>query len=121
MLHQENDNSLTFMNLADIASTSLRYMSLINKAGNLVEPTQASISSAMNDFQSIFQQGNFTIDIYDGDGNNTWPLSYMTYLSLSRNITKFDCTTVYELLSFVAWVHTNDAYDDPSFCCVSIL
>jgi hypothetical protein len=30
---------------------------------------------------------------------------------MQRNITVFDCTTIQELLYFVSWVYTNDAYD----------
>jgi hypothetical protein len=34
---------------------------------------------------------------------------------MERNLTAFDCTNVQELLYFVSWTYTNDAYALPPF------
>jgi hypothetical protein len=85
-------------------------MNMYNKAGTLVTPSAASVQSAMTDYLDEYSRNNFTVDIYDANGTNSWPLSYMTFFSMSRNIvvTVFDCTNIQELLQFIAWVHTND-------------
>jgi ABC-type phosphate transport system substrate-binding protein len=107
---QANDNSMTFLNYADTVSSPFRWMNMINKAGKLVRPSIESVQAAMDDFSEQFDQSNFTIDIIDADGNASWPIAYMNYLSMQQNLTTFDCTNIFELLSFVAWVQTNDAY-----------
>ncbi len=81
---------------------------MYNKAGTLVTPSTASVQSAMADYLDEYSHNNFTVDIYDANGTNSWPLSYMTFFSMRRNITAFDCTNIQELLQFIAWVHTND-------------
>jgi hypothetical protein len=42
----------------------------------------------------------------------SWPLTL-----LSRNITAVDCTNVEELLNWLAWLLTNDAYRRTSTLC----
>jgi ABC-type phosphate transport system substrate-binding protein len=107
---QANDNSITYLNWADTVSTPFKWMNMINKAGKHVQPSVASVQSAMADFKVQYGQSNFTIDIVDAPGNESWPITYMSYLSLKQNVTTFDCTSFQELLAFVAWVQTNDAY-----------
>jgi hypothetical protein len=105
---QAHPNSITFLNYADAYDSNFPWMNMYNKAGTLVTPSTASVQSAMTDFLDEYSQNNFTVDIYDANGTNSWPLSYMTFFSMSRNITVFDCTNIQELLQFIAWVHTND-------------
>jgi hypothetical protein len=101
---------MTFLNYADTVSSPFKWMNMINKAGKLVQPSVASVQSAMADFSDEFNQSNFTIDIIDAPGNDSWPMAYMTYMSVQRNVTTYDCTSIFEILSFVSWVLTNDAY-----------
>jgi hypothetical protein len=63
----------------------------------------------MADFGEQYGASNFTIDIVDAPGNRSWPITYMSYLSVKQNVTTFDCTSIQELLAYVAWVQTNDA------------
>ncbi len=88
-------------------------MNMINKAGNQVQPTVSAVQSAMNDFSFCFQSGNFSIDIIDPPGHSSWPMAYMNFLSLYTNATAFDCTNIQELMTWTAWVYTNDAYVMP--------
>jgi hypothetical protein len=68
------------------------------------------VQSAMNDFSDYYDEGNFEIDIIDGNGTDSWPLAWMTHFAIAKNASSRDCTNVQELLTFIAWVHTNDAY-----------
>jgi ABC-type phosphate transport system substrate-binding protein len=110
---QAHDNSLTYLNYADTVSTPFKWMNMINKAGQLVTPSVAAVQSAMSDFSDEFGSSNFTIDIIDANGTDSWPMAYMNYLSVQQNLTTYDCTSFQELLGFVAWVQTNDAYALP--------
>lgn len=103
---------MTYVYLTDAASlpAGLRVMNMYNKAGNFVQPTAESIQSAMADFSDDLDAGNFAVDIYDGNGTATWPISFLVYISVARNTTKLDCTYVQEVLNLVAWAQTNDAY-----------
>ena len=105
---QAHPNSITFLNYADAYDSGFPWMDMYNKAGTLVTPSTASVQSAMADYLDEYSHNNFTVDIYDANGTNSWPLSYMTFFSMRRNITVFDCTNIQELLQFIAWVHTND-------------
>jgi hypothetical protein len=80
---------------------------MINRAGQLVEPTVSSIQSAMADFQEDYDNGLFTVDIFNGAGAGSWPVSYLTFFALNKNTSLEDCTDVQEMLNFVAWIHTN--------------
>jgi ABC-type phosphate transport system substrate-binding protein len=106
---QAKPYGMTFLTWADsVGSTAFARM--INKANKLVEPSVASVQAAMTSFSDEYAKGNFEIDIIDANGTDAWPLAWMTHFGLARNASSLDCTNVKELLSFIAWVHTNDAY-----------
>jgi ABC-type phosphate transport system substrate-binding protein len=100
---------MTFLSYADAVSSPFKWMNMINKAGRLVQPSVDSVQSAMADFGTQYGASNFTIDIVDAPGNGSWPITYMSYMSLKENVTTIDCTSIQELLAFVAWLQTNDA------------
>jgi hypothetical protein len=50
------------------------------------------------------------VDILDANGTNSWPMAYVTFLSMYNNGSFADCTNVKELLNFVSWIDTNDEY-----------
>ncbi|SPN79556.1 Serine/Threonine-protein kinase [Brazilian cedratvirus IHUMI] len=104
--------SLTYVNYADIfdqTTQDISYFNMYNKAGNLVQPSLESVSSAMADFNEIYARGEMAVDIMDGEGENSWPLSFITYIIMGSNVTLPDCTRSTELLDFVVWIYTNDA------------
>jgi hypothetical protein len=88
---------------------------MINRAGNLVKPQASAVQAAIKDFSEHYARNDFNVDIFDGPGNSSWPLSFLTFFSMERNLTAFDCTNVQELLYFVSWTYTNDAYALPPF------
>jgi hypothetical protein len=104
---------MTFVLYADAVSAGIKWSKMYNKAGTLVAASTTTVQSAMAAFLPEFGQSNFTVDIYDADGTNSWPLALMSYVSLARTVTAFDCNVVRELLNFVAWIHTNDGYSPP--------
>jgi ABC-type phosphate transport system substrate-binding protein len=107
---QKTANGLTFLNYPDAYDSGLPWINMINKAGSTVSPSTTSVQSAMADFTSEYSQKNFSIDIVDANGTASWPISYLTFFTVGRNITSFDCTNAQEMLEFIAWVHTNDEY-----------
>ena len=85
-------------------------MNMYNKEGSLVTPSTTSVQAAMSQFQAQFARSNFSVDILDAGGASSWPISYLTYLTMDRNVNGVDCTAIQELLAFAAWVYTNDGY-----------
>jgi hypothetical protein len=101
---------LTWFNYIEVANVSVTLARMINTAGGLVEPTVSTIQSAMADFQSQYDQGIFTVDIFNGGGKRSWPMAYMTFFALAKDASLGDCTDMQEILNFVAWIHTNKEY-----------
>jgi ABC-type phosphate transport system substrate-binding protein len=107
---QANTNSITFVNYADAVRANVSWVNMINRANHTVTPSVASVQAAMTSFQSYFSTGNFSIDILDAAGNSSWPMAYMSYFVMLKNVSVYDCTNIQELLNFVAWVQFNDQY-----------
>jgi hypothetical protein len=115
---QNNVNTLTWLNFAggltasttNAGTSSVNLARMYNKAGRLVELSVASLQSAMTDYQQDYAAGRFGIDIFDAPGVGSWPMAYLTFFAMRQNQTTDDCSNVGELLDFVAWIHTNDAY-----------
>jgi ABC-type phosphate transport system substrate-binding protein len=107
---QAGMNRMTFVRLIDCENNNLPWVNMINKAGKLVIPSKYSVQEAMAQFASNFSAGNLLIDIVDAPGNDSWPLSYTTFMAINKSITALDCTNVEELMRFIAWTQINDAY-----------
>ncbi|AGD92983.1 putative serine/threonine-protein kinase/receptor [Megavirus lba] len=103
-----NTYSLSFADFATVYPHNMSYMFMYNKAGNLVEPNITTVQSAMADFKEIYTTGDFTIDIFDAPGNNSWPISWVNYISMNGNFEQNDCFRTKELLDFIAWLYTNN-------------
>lgn len=114
MLVQARTNAITFVSYADAVTSGVKYAQMYNRENVLVTASSTTVQSAMAAFLPEFGQSNFTVDIYDAEGTNSWPLALMSYVSLNRDVTAVDCNVVRELLNFVAWIHTNDGYAPPS-------
>jgi hypothetical protein len=93
-LMQEHNNSLTFVNYADAVKAGFPWMNMVNRAGRLVRPATTSVQSAMADFSDQYNSSNFTVDILDAPGNDSWPISYMTFFSMAQAVEVFDCTNI---------------------------
>jgi pyruvate carboxylase len=49
---QAHENSLTFVSYADVVKAGVSWMNMINKAGATVQPSVASVQSAMTGTRS---------------------------------------------------------------------
>lgn len=105
---KNNTYSLSFADLAAVYPYNMSYMFMYNKAGKLVEPNITTVQSAMADFKEIYTTNDFTIDIFDAPGNNSWPISWVNYISMNGNFQQNDCFRTKELLDFIAWLYTNN-------------
>jgi hypothetical protein len=67
------------------------------------------VAKAVADFATELNKGDSSIDIVDAPGNESYPLAYISYISLPKNLTGggVDCSLVVELLSFFSWTQTN--------------
>jgi hypothetical protein len=110
VLSQAHPNSMTYMSLPGAVAGKMPYMDMYNKAGVLVQPNISTVQSALATFNDFISKGVFTINVVDANGTNSWPLSYIIYFTLNKNTPFSDCTNVQELMEFVAWTQTNDAY-----------
>jgi hypothetical protein len=107
------DGGLTFVTYPEARNQSLRWADMINRANKRVSPGPALVLAAMQDFTPYYNAGEFGVDIVDANGTASWPLAFISFFALSRNITAVDCTNVEELLNWLAWLLTNDAYRSP--------
>lgn len=101
---------MTFVTQDDCLDSGLPWVNMVNKAGKVVAPSVYSVQAAMAQFAANFSAGNLTIDIVDAPGNDSWPLSYTTFIAINRSITALDCTNIEELMRFIAWTQINDGY-----------
>jgi hypothetical protein len=124
---------MTYVGSADAQRANLVSASVVNKAGRTIPPTShrypatqralsrariqelkirvcsSSVAKAVADFATEFNRGASSIDIVDAPGNESYPLAYISYISLPKNLSGdgVDCSLVVELLSFFSWTQTN--------------
>jgi hypothetical protein len=101
---------MTFLTLSDTIAAGVPWVNMINRANQEVIPSVYSVQAAMAQFSANYSAGNLSIDVTDAPGADSWPLTYMTYVSINRSITALDCTNIEELMRFIAWTQINDAY-----------
>jgi hypothetical protein len=94
------------LNGAKVANMPVAAMK--NKAGNIVYPTKATVTSSMDDFRYVLDEGGLAYDLANGAGNNSWPMTFVVSVALYKNITRSDCSYVSELLQFIAWTQVNE-------------
>jgi phosphate ABC transporter phosphate-binding protein len=100
-------NSIGYVELAYAISNSLSYASMVNKAGNLVVASGASVNSAMADFSTAFDNNpQLTATIIDAPGANSWPISAYTYIILHTS-SMTDCVKAAKILEYLQWSVTD--------------
>ena len=107
---QNTPNTMTFVSQAEADGYGQRYFYMINKAGNLVQPGVDTVKAAISSFASNISAGQLSIDISDAPDANAWPRAYLNYIAFNRSTTDLDCSTVQELLRFIAWTLVNEEY-----------
>jgi ABC-type phosphate transport system substrate-binding protein len=79
------------------------------EAGTLRPPFLISLRVACPTLTTtIGGTGRLETPLYNGPGNDSWPIPFITFLALKQNITAADCTPIKELLNFIAWTQIND-------------
>ncbi len=125
---------MSYFNIGVAQQYNLTVIKMINKAGKLVEPSAEATLCAMNDFREEIHQGNLTtimgfssvvdncryfvgrlaLNLTDAPGPHSWPVCYMSYLTINASATSRDCTIPSELLLFLSWAILNDQTNDAS-------
>jgi hypothetical protein len=79
------------------------------EAGTLRPPFLISLRVACPTLTTTIRgTGRLETPLYNGPGNDSWPIPFITFLALKQNITAADCTPTKELLNFIAWTQIND-------------
>jgi phosphate transport system substrate-binding protein len=102
---QNTPNSIGYVELSYAVQNAIPFISMINKAGKTVKPSGASAQAAMADFADKLS-AKLTVDIVDGAGDATYPISGYTYLILHSTNMK-DCVKAKKILEFFKWSLTD--------------
>ncbi|KAJ3091988.1 Phosphate-binding protein PstS 1 [Quaeritorhiza haematococci] len=101
--------AVSYVEVGQAISYEAPFARIINKAGNNVALTTKSIKAAMTDFaNTTVNITNFSKDIVDGSGHDSYPWATFTYLVLRLGWPE-DCSVAYELMRFVHWALTDEA------------
>lgn len=100
--------SLTFSTWALAKSADTTYASMVNGAGSRVAASTTSVQAAMYDYRAAFDAGALSTDIFNGNGTATWPLAFLEYLVVHKNVSVLSCSSMQNLLLFFSWVQLND-------------
>ncbi|XP_064641563.1 retinal guanylyl cyclase 1-like isoform X2 [Lineus longissimus] len=98
--------SIGYMSLADAVDSDMQYAYLVNKAGNIIEPTMQSVQSAMDDFIGSFNK-YFTASIIDAPGDYSYPIAAYSYFIVYKTGMK-DCDAAIELVRFIEWAFNDE-------------
>jgi ABC-type phosphate transport system substrate-binding protein len=79
--------------------------SIINKAGVKITPNSTTIKSSQIDSKDLFEP-NFSADIGDSSGANSYPLSIYTYI-LFKSENNSNCATTRELYYYLLYFYQN--------------
>lgn len=137
---QANDYSLTYVDSGILTSTAptTAVARLRNSANTTVSASRTSIQSAMTDFRAALISGGRPVlasrcirslltsfvtgaspNLFNGPGAQSYPLSFLHYLTTNTSRTSNDCYSIEQYLIFLSWtqyvslrgrsVHLSDA------------
>jgi ABC-type phosphate transport system substrate-binding protein len=109
-----NPGCMGYMERNAADEIDLTYIHMVNRAGRVVEGSPSAVQAAMDDHRDQIHSGQLVFEILDAPGDDSWPMSFVSYITLSRSRTgqsQLDCSRVQELLLFLSWVETNDGVD----------
>ncbi|ELR15442.1 phosphate-binding periplasmic protein, putative [Acanthamoeba castellanii str. Neff] len=100
--------ALTYARVGLLANTSLPAAMMWNRGGRLLTATTAGVQSAMLDAQSQIEAGNLTADLFNGPGEDSWPLSYLSFATFFVDRTGGgSCVPVQQFAEFLQWAFSN--------------
>lgn len=74
-----------------------------------VEPTLETIQSAMTDYLYFIRNTSLSVNIWNGPGNVSYPLAYMSFVTLAKKSSNVvNCNRVKTLLPVFTWTQLND-------------
>ncbi len=103
-LVKQTEGAIGYVELAYAVQNKLPYASLKNKAGNYVEPTFESVSSAAAGFLKAMPE-DFRVELTDADGKNSYPISGFTWLLINKNMQ--DKSKAKAIVEFLKWAETD--------------
>jgi phosphate transport system substrate-binding protein len=109
---KQTPGAIGYVELIYAIQTSIGYGLVRNKAGNYVQATLATTSSAAaGAVASLDPNTDFRVSITDADGPQVYPIASFTWLLLPKQMT--DATKARALLEFVWWaVHDGQRYNE---------
>jgi phosphate transport system substrate-binding protein len=93
------DYSISYQSYANLLSVGPFVAHMINRAGNQVSPSVASVLAAE---QSATFTPYLTASLVNLDAKEAWPISMYSYFLIDRG----DCQTTHSLLSMFNWFYT---------------
>lgn len=75
---QKISGAIGYVDIADATKNNMRFVSLKNKAGNYVVPTQAAVEAAAAG--ANFKVKGMAPDLLDQTGKDAWPITSATYV-----------------------------------------
>ncbi len=84
---------------------------MINQAGQVVQPTAQTLSYAFQELSAVpnadgsssSSATGWSLDLCDGKGLESWPLSYGIGIWIPKSITRTTCKARQETVQFIAW------------------
>jgi phosphate transport system substrate-binding protein len=98
-------NSIGYVELSYAKANNLVFAQLINKADKNVTANAETLAAAMSEGKF---DNNLNASIFDGSGENAWPISTYTYLIL-HTTSMTDCVKTQKLLEYIQWTLTDPA------------
>lgn len=95
------------------ASSTLAYASMRNAANATVRVSATTVQSAMGDFRAAVLAGQTTL-LFDGPGAQSYPMSFLHYLSTNTSRVTLDCYAIEQYLAFLSWTQYESSPLTPS-------
>jgi len=103
---KQTPGAIGYVELAYAKQNKLPYASVKNAAGNFVEPTVASVTSAAEGaLAKLPANTDYRVSIVNAGGAQSYPISSFTWLLVYRN--QMDATKAKKLKDFMHWAFTD--------------
>jgi hypothetical protein len=96
-----------------LKSSKLAYASMRNAANATVRVSATTVQSAMEDFRAAVLAGQTTL-LFNGPGAQSYPLSFLHYLSTNTSRSTLDCYAIEQYLAFLSWTQYEILHTTPS-------
>ncbi len=106
-------NSIGYVELAYALTTGINYAYIQNQAGNFIEPTLESISTAVGQAAATLPAGNEywgDVHLLNAPGANSYPIASFTYLLVYRDMSASinSIEKARAVVDFIAWAISDE-------------